>query len=163
MNLITQKIQFDENLSEDFLSEEVSSCKIRTSEKILANMSRKSLSHKKYMNQLDFSFCAIQDKSTTTGAQSEASPLNRLIEIKESSKKARKMSSFNKACESPDKSDKSQHSSSLKSEISILLKVVGSIRKRDMMQNKESKFKPKTSPMIAQEITMRGIAPAKEY
>lgn len=163
MNLVAQKIQFDENLSEDFLSEQVSSCKIRTSEKILSNMSWKSLSQKKNLNRLDFNLWEVQGKLTTAEAQSEASPWKRLIEIKESTKNNRKMSSFSKACESPYKSDKSGRSSSLKSEISSLLKVVGSIRKRDMIKKKESKFKPKTSPMIPQEITMREIAPAKEY
>ncbi|CAI2364374.1 unnamed protein product [Moneuplotes crassus] len=155
-------IQLDENLSDEFLSEDVSSLKIRGSDKILANMDRKSLSNKK-RGLLNFTICVEPLDNVKVEGYSGASlarSMNEGINIPERNIRP---SSSNKARVRTAYGD-NKSTVSLKSEISSLLKVVGKIRKRTGSQKGKKandKFVLKEVPSTSENITMRDVAPCE--
>ncbi|CAI2370228.1 unnamed protein product [Moneuplotes crassus] len=129
---VVNKTQYDENLSDELLSEEVSSGSIRHSEKILINMSENSLSNKKR-------------KKNSFMSESSLNLLHEEEEFKKSDNldsQKPKISSLNNQKRARNNSSQINYlkpNSSLKQEISHLLKHAALIRIRKMSENCEHK------------------------
>ncbi|CAI2368457.1 unnamed protein product [Moneuplotes crassus] len=128
----TQKIQFDENLSDDLLNEKVTTCCIRSSAKILINMSQNSLTNKKirknsYMN--DNALVHFQEGEK----ELEEPPrlgLNKQKLVSSENERRVKNAVFQASYK--------KSSTSLKQEISNLLKYAAQIRNKKMLKSCDS-------------------------
>ncbi|CAI2369085.1 unnamed protein product [Moneuplotes crassus] len=138
------KIEFDENLSEDLLNEEVSSCSIRRSEKILLNMSKNSLSSKKKRNNsLEKSSTILKFPDCDGGSPSLELKLNEIGDSNNCKTKSQPISKV--------KEKKSNFS--LKQEISALLKYAARIREKKMLKDSGSnKVSKEDSKSISDEL-----------
>ncbi|CAI2366009.1 unnamed protein product [Moneuplotes crassus] len=159
------KITCDENISDEFLSEEVSSCRVPTSKKILENMSFKSMSMRKQtgmkklsFNPRDASYC-VQNNDLTHG-------------LKENSNKQSywseeiKYGNINKPHILSSSAKTGKPRNSLKKEISSLLKVAAEIRSNKKSKSAFSKQKfpeppqKRREPPICNDLTMRDVKPS---
>lgn len=159
------KIEFDENLTDEVLSEEVSLWKVRSSEKILKNMEFKSLSNKKQASAQRFSFSPKVTSLYKTESPNLLSPFDTRKQRHGSYCDSRKMSELNKEGEESVDNDEIKSKGSLKDDISSLLKVAAGIRKRmedaDIKIEKEGDFTKAWEKSNEESyITMRDVKPS---
>ncbi|CAI2375216.1 unnamed protein product [Moneuplotes crassus] len=117
-------IQYDENLSEELLSEDVSPCKIRSSKKILVNMGFNSLSNRKKFGYLRTEVASL-DFNSQKDFNFKRIPIPKPIKPWKSP--FYKQRGVN---ESLDKEKDSKQPGLLKREISSLLKQVSEIKQK---------------------------------
>ncbi|CAI2369699.1 unnamed protein product [Moneuplotes crassus] len=126
---MTTPVEFDENLSDDFIDEEVSSWSIRKSDKILVNMSENSLSSKKKRkNSFIRGFKHLHFPESDK--EHEEPPRLEL--------KMHKIHSLNyqkKDNKDVGKDKEKKSNASLKQEISSLLKYAAKLRSKEMMKD----------------------------
>ncbi|CAI2363936.1 unnamed protein product [Moneuplotes crassus] len=159
------KISFDENISDEFLSEDVSSCKIPSSAKILENMSYKSMSTRKQTEE-KFKFNPVETysylhlhKNLPQKLKDKKPRLNSYCE----EIKSEAMSRPQDLCKSTEK-QKQRHS--LKQEISNLLKIAAEIRSNEKSKGKfteqeyDEPLRKRREAPSQDNITMRDIPPS---
>ena len=154
---ITSRIYCEENLSEDFLSEEVSSRSIRSSDKIFENMEAKSLSKKRspFYQKLCFSLADAAGDSTDDA--STPSPISSKNQRKYTYPGDRPLSTFSNTL-SPNMTEVNPRPS-LRDDISSLLKVAAGMRHRKESTNTRKVMEQGEleKPHQPYNITMRDI------
>ncbi|CAI2362201.1 unnamed protein product [Moneuplotes crassus] len=155
----------DENLSDELLSEDVSSSKVKISDKIIVNMERKSISWRKGDTERKLSNCSLESKPNTSAS---------FLTIFESkTDKRERFTIDDKPHESLDFTileDKKHNTNllkpqrSLKKDISHLLRLAAAIRKEKENLNIKENIKMEHIPSsedfsCCRTITMKDLNP----
>ncbi|CAI2373489.1 unnamed protein product [Moneuplotes crassus] len=162
------KIICAENLPDEFLSEDVSSCEVPSSEKILLNMNQKSLSNKKKVHMKMFNFDPLETQPNLKNRSTFSS-----------SKKPSKFKTkpdcqerhFGTVCKNFDSTSnlpENKPKKSLKQEIRELLKVAAKIRNSKNLKN-TSNYEEFIEPLETrrvqthiENVTMRDVRPSPQ-
>ncbi|CAI2362615.1 unnamed protein product [Moneuplotes crassus] len=151
----------DENLSDELLSEDVVSCEVRGSEKILHNMGRKSLSNKKPSSGVELDL--ESQKSLNNISKDKICSQGRSIFRQKKSKSCDQVEEHHKSLRGNtphSEYDYVQPGTSLKSEISNLLRYSAQLRKKSENASRYTKFPSEDHNQVYGDcylVTMRDI------